>query len=230
MITEMKNNKLIVFGVGILALVACTKKPKACLEVEYNTEVIGDTPNWVVGTTCTLGQTFNFRPFCSEHLYKNVWDFGDGTGSGEKVSGAYTHSYKNAGTYTVKMKALSKNEKKIDEVSIEVTVKPKSYTFNSCFKDYPYTDRKVGDTIVLGSCVMGGKVVHSWGMPAPAATLIRGGACENLIYFTIKSAGLHEFNYSYYVMQNPVLDCDNINLSDTLGRSPIGTILFNITN
>ena len=47
------------------------------------------------------------------------WDFGDGSTATETSP---THIYSNAGTYTVKIKAMSKNMKKMDENTQTITI------------------------------------------------------------------------------------------------------------
>jgi PKD repeat protein len=47
------------------------------------------------------------------------WDFGDGATSTDANA---THTYNTAGTYTVKIMAMSKNGKKMDEISKSITI------------------------------------------------------------------------------------------------------------
>lgn len=56
----------------------------------------------------------------SQEALTYEWDFGDG--SAKSTDKTPSHSWSDAGTYTVKMSAFSKKEKKKDEASITITV------------------------------------------------------------------------------------------------------------
>ena len=89
----------------VLALTSCMKKPMACVDSESKTG--------------TQGQAVSFDAGCSMDAHHIEWEFGDGaTGSGSSVS----HAYNSKGTFTAKVKAMSKNMKKEDMKSITVTI------------------------------------------------------------------------------------------------------------
>jgi PKD repeat protein len=103
----MKAKSIIVATatLAVLALSSCMKKPMACVDSESKTG--------------TVGQAVAFDGSCSMDAMHTEWDFGDGAmGEGTSIS----HAYNSKGTYTVKMKAMSKNMKKEDAKSITVTI------------------------------------------------------------------------------------------------------------
>lgn|ERR1035437_1801299 len=87
-----------------LAFTSCMKKPMACC----------DFP-----ATSTHGQAVSFTSTCSMNASSYSWDFGDGATSTDANA---THTYNTAGTYTVKIMAMSKNGKKMDEISKSITI------------------------------------------------------------------------------------------------------------
>jgi len=90
--------------VATLAFASCMKSPMACC----------DFP-----TSATHGQSVSFSSACSMNASSYEWDFGDGTKSTDANP---THTYAAAGTYTVKMMAMSKNGKKMNDTSKSITV------------------------------------------------------------------------------------------------------------
>ena len=90
--------------VASLAFASCMKKPMACSELP---------------STGTVGQSISFSSACSMDASKYEWDFGDG---GTSMDANPTHAYNAAGAYTVKLMAMSKNEKKMDEVSKTIII------------------------------------------------------------------------------------------------------------
>ena len=90
--------------VTILALASCMKKPMACCEIP---------------STGTVGQSLSFSSSCSMDASTYEWDFGDGKTSTEASP---SHSYSAAGTYSVKLMAMSKNGKKMDETTKSITI------------------------------------------------------------------------------------------------------------
>lgn len=97
---------LIIMGLfGVFAITSCMKEPMACVD---STTKSGNA-----------GQSISFDASCSMDAKHFEWDFGDGaTGEGASV----THAYNTAGTYTAKVKAMSKNMKKENEATVTVTV------------------------------------------------------------------------------------------------------------
>lgn len=91
--------------VAILAFASCMKKPMACC----------DGP-----ATGTVGQSVSFTSSCSMDASKYEWDFGDGSSVSKEATA--THIYTTAGTYTVKLMAMSKNEKKMSETTKTITI------------------------------------------------------------------------------------------------------------
>ncbi len=89
---------------GIIALTSCQKEPMACFEMP---------------STATVGQAVSFNGACSMDAHHYEWNFGDG---GTSMEANPTHTYNNAGTYTVKLMTMSKNSKKMDETSKTITV------------------------------------------------------------------------------------------------------------
>lgn len=90
---------------GTMAFTSCMKEPMACV----------DSPT----KTGTAGQFISFDASCSMDAKHYEWEFGDG---GKAEGATVTHVYNAAGTYTAKVKAMSKNMKKENEKTITVTV------------------------------------------------------------------------------------------------------------
>ena len=103
----MKTKSIVVAiaTLSVLSFSSCMKKPMACVDSETK--------------STTIGQSVSFDASCSMDAHHYEWEFGDGaTGSGATT----THAYNNKGTFTVKIKAMSKNMKKESEKTITVTV------------------------------------------------------------------------------------------------------------
>lgn len=103
----MKNQfKLIsVLLIVVLAFSGCMKMPMACCDVP---------------TTGTVGLAVSFSSDCSMDASSYEWDFGDGTAKSTDANP--THIYLTTGNYTVKMMAMSKNGKKMDETTKPITI------------------------------------------------------------------------------------------------------------
>lgn len=91
--------------VAILALASCMKKPMACCDVPE---------------TGLVGQSMSFNSSCSMDASKYEWNFGDG--SAVSTEATATHIYTTTGTYTVKLMAMSKNGKKMNETTKIITI------------------------------------------------------------------------------------------------------------
>ncbi|MBI3518896.1 MAG: PKD domain-containing protein [Bacteroidetes bacterium] len=105
----MKTKSILVATatITLLSFSNCMKKPMACVDSATKTG--------------TVGQAVSFDASCSMNAAHYEWDFGDGaTSSGSSAS--TTHAYNSAGTYTAKLKAMTKKMKKQDEKTITVTV------------------------------------------------------------------------------------------------------------
>lgn len=106
----MKTTKSILVAaatITILSFSSCMKKPMACVDSATKTG--------------TVGQAVSFDASCSMDAKHYEWEFGDGaTSSG--ASSSTTHAYNSTGSYTAKVKAMSKSMKKMDEKSITVTI------------------------------------------------------------------------------------------------------------
>jgi PKD repeat protein len=103
----MKKQSIIVAvaAFALLSFSSCMKKPMACVDSATK--------------TATVGQSVSFDASCTMDAHHYEWDFGDGaTGSGATT----THAYNSKGTFTAKIKAMSKNMKKEDEKAVTVTV------------------------------------------------------------------------------------------------------------
>ena len=102
------KTKLILVAIStitVLSFSSCMKEPMACVDSQTKTG--------------TVGQSITFDASCSMDAHHYEWEFGDGaTGSGAST----THAYNSTGTYTAKIKAMSKNMKKEDEKTVTVTV------------------------------------------------------------------------------------------------------------
>ncbi len=99
------NWKVIVsFFMMFSVLYSCQKKPSASISANKTTVKVDESVYFSNSTT-------------NAHSYE--WDFGDGQSSTLEFP---IHSWSQAGTYTVRMKAFSKNGKKSDEASIIITV------------------------------------------------------------------------------------------------------------
>lgn len=90
---------------GALIFTSCQKEPMACF-----------TPS---KTTAAVNESISFNSSCTMDGHHYEWEFGDGSMSTEENP---THAYANAGTYTVKCMAMSKNGKKMNEISQVITV------------------------------------------------------------------------------------------------------------
>lgn len=90
---------------SIIGLASCMKKPMACFEASP--------------TTINAGQSVSFTSTCSMDAHHYEWEFGDG---GTSMDANPSHTYSTAGSYTVKLKTMSKNSKKMDETSKTITV------------------------------------------------------------------------------------------------------------
>lgn len=91
--------------VGTIALNSCQKEPMACFSPSK--------------TTAAVNESISFNSSCTMDGHHYEWDFGDGAMSTETNP---SHAYANAGTYTVKCMAMSKNGKKMNETSQTITV------------------------------------------------------------------------------------------------------------
>jgi PKD repeat protein len=102
---KTKSILVAVATITVLSFSSCMKTPMACFDSSTKTG--------------TIGQSISFDASCSMDAHHYDWEFGDGAiGSGAST----THAYNSAGTYTVKVKAMSKNMKKEDEKTVTVTV------------------------------------------------------------------------------------------------------------
>ena len=99
----MKKSILAFLFVGALTLSSCMKEPMACIEAP---------------SSGTVGQSITFTS-CSMDAHHVEWTFGDGATASESTT---THIYSAAGTYTVKLVAMSKNRKKSDEKTQVITI------------------------------------------------------------------------------------------------------------
>ena len=111
----MKISKLLLFSSALLIsiLFSGCKKPGACISLSKS------DPKEDESITFTS---------CSTDASSFEWDFGDNTSSTEESP---AHTYNKEGTYTVKLKALSKNKKKFSETSETITVLSKWTTLSS---------------------------------------------------------------------------------------------------
>lgn len=101
---KTKIFSILAIVLAISFLTSCMKKPVACMDAS--------------ATTITAGQTITFTS-CSTDAHHVEWDFGDGaTAMGESV----THTYNNAGTYSVMITAMSENGKHDDMMMMDITV------------------------------------------------------------------------------------------------------------
>ena len=101
---KTKLGLLSIMFVTILAFGSCMKTPMACCDIP---------------TTGAIGESLKFSSTCSTDASTYEWDFGDGTKSTEANP---THTYTSAATYKVKLMAMSKNGKKMNEISKSITV------------------------------------------------------------------------------------------------------------
>lgn len=104
--------KLILIGFAALAVAGCTKEPKACMEISP-------------GKTVEVFQDITLTS-CSENAEFIEWDveeraflFNINNSYNGEVA---THRWDASGTFTVQIKAISKNEKKQDELTETVEV------------------------------------------------------------------------------------------------------------
>jgi PKD repeat protein len=98
-------------GFTFLAILGCSKQPKACFEAN---------PSAV-----EAGEAIQFSN-CSDNSIRHEWDFGDGASSeGTSVS----HIYDEPGNYIVTLVAFSKKDKKRDETSTSVKIEDPAEKF-----------------------------------------------------------------------------------------------------
>ena len=105
----MKTNSVLITTATVVAfsLISCMKKPMACVDSATKSG--------------TVGQAVSFDAGCSMNAMHYEWDFGDG-GTASGTGATTSHAYNSAGTYTAKVKAMSKNMKKTDEKTVTVTI------------------------------------------------------------------------------------------------------------
>ncbi len=101
----MKIKIALLIFVGTMAFTSCQKKPTACFDASK--------------TTAALNESISFTSTCSKNAHHYEWEFGDGSKSTDANS---SHAYSNVGTYTVKLKTMSMNSKKMNETSKTITV------------------------------------------------------------------------------------------------------------
>jgi len=93
------------FLVGTILFTGCMKEPMACFDTSK--------------TTAAVNETITFNSGCSMDAKSYEWNFGDGSVSKEVSP---SHAYTSSGTYSVKMMAMSKNGKKMNETSKTITI------------------------------------------------------------------------------------------------------------
>lgn len=104
-LSHMKSNvSFFILSIFLIALVGCKKQPTASFTVDNYSPFINDVIHF--DNTSLEGITF-------------TWDFGDGATSTEENP---SHTYVNAGVYTVTLTAYSKKSKKADSYSTTITV------------------------------------------------------------------------------------------------------------
>lgn len=108
-----KKSILFIFVLGIvLTFQSCMKSPTACFTIS--------------STNLSVGEDVSFTN-CSENAKSYSWDFGDGVTSSDENP---THSYSNAGTYTVTMQcynmdmsgSMNMDDSDMDEATETITV------------------------------------------------------------------------------------------------------------
>ena len=100
--------KITIASVALMATIAftsCMKKPMACFDASK--------------TTAAVNESISFTSTCSMNAHHYEWNFGDGSKSTDTNT---SHAYSNSGTYTVKLMTMSKNSKKMDEISKSIIV------------------------------------------------------------------------------------------------------------
>lgn len=83
----------------LFAFTSCMKTPMACCDVP---------------TTGTVGQSLSFSSACSMDADNFEWDFGDGSKSTDANP---VHIYTTKGSYTIKLMAMSKGGKKMNQTT-----------------------------------------------------------------------------------------------------------------
>jgi PKD repeat protein len=87
-----------------ITITSCQKEPSASFQTSKTTVEVNESLTFT--NTSDDGDSFE-------------WEFGDGATSTQRSP---SHAYSNSGTYTVKLTALSKNEKKEDVATASITV------------------------------------------------------------------------------------------------------------
>ncbi len=67
-----------------------------------------------------VAQSISFNSSCSTNASRYKWDFGDGITSTDANP---THTYATAGTYTVKLMAMTSDETKMAETTKSIQIK-----------------------------------------------------------------------------------------------------------
>ncbi len=108
----MKKIQLLITGLIIFLMSACSKKPSASFSTDK--------------TSIEVEQTVTFTN-TSENGSKYLWDFGDGTTSEEESP---SHTYQNVGNYTIILTAYNSNKKKSSDKSIIISVTEALFKFS----------------------------------------------------------------------------------------------------
>lgn len=102
----MKNLlKSILLFVSITLMISCMKTPMACFEMSKSSAMVNES--------------VSFSSSCSMDMHHCEWDFGDGTKSTDTNP---SHMYTAKGSYTVSFMAMSKNDKKMNQISKTITI------------------------------------------------------------------------------------------------------------
>lgn len=99
--------KVTISLIPILLVIAC-HKPKACISVSKTSAMVNEELVFVN---------------CSQNTHYGMWDFGDGM-EGMDDHLEIKHTYKQAGTYTVRLTAHSyEGRKKADSKTVEIIIR-----------------------------------------------------------------------------------------------------------
>jgi len=176
----MKTKLLLAsFLIGVMIITGCQKEPTACFSVS--------------SSSVKVNQKINFTN-CSTNAVLYEWEFGDGGKSTEKNP---SHTYSNAGNFTITLKTKSKNGKKIDSKTTSVTITP---LIKGC-KDSDAKNYNPDADENDGSCIYEGKVVF-WYNQNTSNILVNDGATSLTYYMDGQIVGSSATSVYWYSAPN----------------------------
>lgn len=94
-----------IFFLSMATIAGCQKQPSACFDADK--------------TIANVNENISFTSSCSKDSHHCEWNFGDGKTSTDENP---THAFSTSGTYKVSFMTMSKNDKKMDQISKTITI------------------------------------------------------------------------------------------------------------